>query len=146
VDGNGLAVNKGSLTYSAVTIGSLASGQAANFAGVGSIAQADIPNLKIGAGGGQITLVAKVTGTIALAAVGTATTGVATMTGVGSAGVAVGDIIRIMPKAAQAGGVAISGPYIPTTNVINVYVTNPQPNTAGSLVAVGVDALILRVS
>ncbi len=126
-----------------LNVPTLATLRAINVAGVGSIASADIPTLKVGAGGGALTLRMKVTGTISLAAVGTCGVGVATMTGIGSSGIAVGDLVTVTPKAAIS-GVGFVGAYIPTTNVVNVYVVNPDILSAGSLPAVGIDAHISR--
>lgn len=181
IDGNGLAVNKGSLTYTSVTIGTLATAeaftavtgsienlnvptlatlQALNTAGQGSIANlntttgtittlnavniAKVARAQIG-GGGTISYMAKFTGTIALAAVGTMTVGVATVSNLGSSGIAVGDQVVITPKAAIS-GVLLGLGWIPTTNVVIVPVSNAAIDSAGSLPAVGVDILVTRTT
>ena len=143
IDGNGLTVNKGSLSYSSLTVGTLTTTRTLNVTTVGSIAQVRATNLILG--GGTISLITKVTGTIVLAAVGTNAVAVATVTGLGSAAIAVGDMVTVTPRAAIT-GVLLGLGWIPTTNVVIVPVCNPSGVGGGSLPAVGVDVLITRHS
>ena len=141
IDGNGLSVARGSLSYNQLTVGSLLSGNTLNIGGIGSIADARVQRLILG--GGTISLLKKFTGTIALTAVGTGSVAVATISGQGSAGIAVGDLVFGNPKAALS-GVGIAGFYVPTTNVVNVYISNPNSQGGGSLPATGIDIYVQR--
>ena len=94
-------------------------------------------------GGTAFTKEAKLTGTIgAMTSVGTAATAVGTVTGM--TGLAIGDVVTIMPKAAIGGLLGIGGAYVPTTNTLNVWITNPSPDSAGSLIATGFDVIYKR--
>ncbi len=85
----------------------------------------------------------KHTGTIALSAIVTNTVGVATVTGL--SGIAVGDLVFVVPKSAIAGK-TLGQAVVATTNTVNVYVNNPNISSAGSLAAVGVDVFQVRLS
>lgn len=183
IDGNGLTVNKGSLSYNALTVGSLIAGdtlnigaqgsiqdvnvgtlatlQAINTGGQGSIANlntttgtittlnavnvAKLTRVQVG-GGGTISYMAKFTGTIPLTNVPTAGAAVATMTGVGSSGIAVGDLLSYNLKAASIAGIGIVSCIVPTTNVVVFKVLNPAIDTAGSQPPVGVDVMVTRTT
>jgi len=117
-------------------------------------ATATLPNVNVGtlltAAGIKVanetfTFMRKITGTMpAITAVGTATVAVATITGVASGAIAVGDIVTGVPKVAMAGKLGLAGFHIPTTNVVNAYVINPAVDSAGSLTARGIDLFITR--
>jgi hypothetical protein len=116
----------------------------------GTIANVNVGTLatlnttKIG-GGTTITKVAKHTGTIALAAIGTSAIAVATVSGLGSANIAVGDLIFYTLKgAATAASVFAGKAYIPTTNVVCIDVGNTLDTGGGSLPAVGVDIVQIK--
>ena len=95
--------------------------------------------------GGTIGAFTKLTGTLTgIAPIGTGAVAVGTVTGV--TGIAVGDLIHVMPKAALAGNIGFVGAYIPTTNTVNIYVANTKSDSAGSLVDVGVDLLHMRLA
>ena len=102
-------------------------------------------NNLVAGGGGAVSFMDKIVGSIALAAIGTAGVAVATVAGLGSASIAVGDIVSVNPKAAIS-GIGLAGVHVPTTNVVNVYVVNPSDTGGGSLPAVGVDVLVARVA
>jgi len=102
-------------------------------------------SVTVGADGGAVTKIDKIVGTIALAAIGTGSVAVATITGLGSAGIAVADCVWVNPKAALS-GVGLTGVHVPTTNVVNVYVSNPSDQGGGSLPVVGCDVLVIRAA
>jgi len=109
-----------------------------------SLAAIDSPSVVVG-DGGALTLINKLTGTLgAIAAVGSGATAVGTITGM--TGVAIGDVIFGTPKAALAGNIGLGGFYVPTTNVVNAYVQNTKPDSAGSLISVGIDILQIRTA
>ena len=127
-----------------IQVGTLATLQATVIVGIGSIADSRIQRTLIG-GGATLSLVTKLTGTLALAAIGTGAMAVATVTGMGSAGVAVGDLIFGNPKAALS-RIGLVGWFVPTTNVVNAYIMNPSDQGGGSLPAVGVDLTQIRLA
>lgn len=144
VDENGWNGWISTVTQDDTTVGSTALIQAAAIAGVASLADAEITSLVV-AGGGAITKIMKVSGTLPLiTAVGTCAVAVSTMSAVASAGVAVGDLVFVRAKSAIGGHIFMGGAYVPTTNVINFLVANVKPESAGSFVAVGADALVIR--
>lgn len=104
----------------------------------GTLAIANIANLKV-AGGGTISLIQKFTGTLPTVTVGTGQTGIATMTGVGSAGIAVGDMVFGNAKAALSDS-GIAGFIVPTTNVVTARLTS------GVFPNVGVDIVVVRTT
>lgn len=138
VGDDGLTINAPyTITSANITTGSIASA---------TIAQGNIAQFQVG-GGGTLSYIKKFVGTLTgIAAVGTAAVAVGTMTGIGSAGIAVGDLVLVVPKVALAGHIGFVGAYVPSINTINVLVANTKPDSAGSFVAVGVDALIIRSS
>lgn len=94
-------------------------------------------SLKAGSGT-AITKMGVLTGTLLpLAAVGTGLAALSTISNM--TGLAIGDKVSLTFKAAVGGNLLIGNPHIPTTNTLCVYVLNPVQNSAGSLVAVGVD-------
>lgn len=131
-------------TLTNINVGTLLAVQNENVGGIGSHASARIAQMKVG-GGGTLTYFDCFTGTIALSAVGTNTVTVATISGLGSAGIAVGDLILVNAKAAIA-GVMMGQGWIPTTNVVVVPVVNPSDIGGGSLPAVGVDVFVTRIT
>ena len=126
-DGGAVKV-KGALTgVTDITVGTLAT----------------LRQMQVG-GGATVSFITKVTGTLlGLASVGTNTCAVSTLTGMT---VAIGDTIFVTPKVAISGGIGIAGAYMPTTNTVNVIVTNPNIASAGSLPHTGVDVTILRLA
>ena len=113
--------------------------------GVASLASARITSAAVGAGK-AISFITKLSGTLPAIAVGTGLGKIGTVTNMGSGAIAVGDIIHVVQKGALAGQVMIGGAYVPTTNVVNVYVTNPHPGDIGSMPHVGIDVLQMRVA
>lgn len=134
----------GTGTITNLNVGTLATLRTANIAGQASLGLANLAVLQV-AGGATISYMKKATGTIALAAVGTMTTAVATVTGMGSVGIAVGDIVTFNPKAAVT-GVLLGNAICPSINNVNITVLNPAIDSAGSLPAVGVDVFWTRSS
>lgn len=97
--------------------------------------------------GGTISLIKKFTGTLpAITGIGSGATAVNTLSNVASAGIAVGDLVFGNVKAALGGHTGLGGFFVPTTNVVNAYIQNTKPDSAGSFVAVGADILVLRSS
>ena len=85
----------------------------------------------------------KWTGTTPLTNVGTNSLAIATLTGV-PAGLAPGDIMAAVPKAALAAAINVSHFRIPTNGVVNVTLVSPQITSAGSQAAVGWDCVAWR--
>ena len=142
-DGGAIKV-KGALTgVTDITVATLSSMQAANVAGVASLADTRIERVKVG-GGATLSFLTKLTGTLGgLAAVGTNTVAVATITGMT---VTPGDMVFGTPKVALAGGIGIVGYFVAATNTVNAYVVNPSIASAGSLPHTGIDVTILRLA
>jgi len=109
--------------------------------GVGTLAT--LQSLKLG-GGSTLGAAYKLTGTCAgIAAIGSGAIAVGTITGM--TGVAVGDAVMGAPKAdVSAGHVGIGGFFVPTTNVVNVWLQNSKPDSAGSFPATGFDIFAVR--
>ena len=108
---------------------------------LGAIDVLNVANLgqaRVG-GGGNISLIKKFTGTLPATTVGTGQTGVATMTGVASAGIAVGDIVFGNAKGALSDG-GIAGWIVPTTNVVTARLSS------GAFPNIGVDIVVLRTT
>ena len=102
--------------------------------------------LKVGDDGTDIAKILLLIGTLpAIAAVGSGATAVATITGVASAGIAVGDRVTGQPLAAFAGHLGLGGFFVPTTNVVNAYIQNTKPDSAGSLIPKGIALTVIRV-
>jgi hypothetical protein len=143
---------RGTLAYDALSVGTQATIRDVVIANTGSIANLTttnglLNNTKLGATGGTISVLLGLTGTLpGITGIGSGGVAVATMTGVASAGVAAGDIIFGVPKAALGGHTGIVGWHVPTTNVINAYIANTKPDSEGSFVPVGVDVAALRIS
>jgi len=138
---NGLTVNKGSLSYASLAVGSLTESDTLNVGGVGSLANVQAASLTV-AGGGAVTYLKKMGGTLPLTNVPTAGAAVATITGMT---VAVGDTLYATVKATGLiAGIGIAGVHIPTTNVVVAKLVNPAIDTAGSQPAVGIDIVAIR--
>ena len=117
----------------------------ANVGTLATIQKASVAQLVVG--GQTVTSILEASGTFpGLTAVGTEGVGVATMTGVASLGVLAGDVVFGVPKGALAANIGFSHFYVPTTNVINIYVVNNSQASAGSQPAVGVDVVAMRAS
>ena len=100
--------------------------------------------LRVG-GGGTLGLITRLSGTIpGISAIGSGAVAVATITGQASAGIAVGDLIFGMPRAAIGGNTGIVAYIVPTTNLVNAHIANTKPDSAGSFVSVGVNLLQIR--
>ena len=115
-------------------------------AGVATLQTGQVGTLRIAAGDNVSRLFSAIGTSPAVAAIGSASTVVATLTGMGSIGAAVGDKVFGNPKQALAGHIAFGGLHIPTTNVLNVYLANTKPDSAGSAPAIGWDVVIYRGS
>lgn len=99
--------------------------------------------IETGDGGTGIKKIGKLSGTLLpLAAVGTALSAISTVSNM--TGLAIGDVVIFNVKQAIGGNLNIGAAFIPTTNTLNVYITNTQTTTAGSLVAKGVDVIYYR--
>jgi len=138
----------GAAVLTNVTIGTLASVRGLNVNTQGSVQNLNVGTLatlqaaNIGAGD-TLSKIGFLSGTLGgIAAVGTSAIAVGTVTGM--TGLAVGDKVFGLPKSALAGNIGIAGFHVPTTNVLNAYVINPDPVTAGSLPSVGLDVLYIR--
>lgn len=108
-------------------------------------ANAFVNTARVIVGGGTISLIKKLLGTIPLINVGTNSVAVATITGMGSAGIAVGDTIYPTVRAAGLVAAVIMGQaWVPTTNVVNIALSSPAINTAGSQSPVGIDIVVVR--
>jgi len=92
----------------------------------------DEGGMEVGNTGAKIAKIyAFVGSSAAIAAIGTCKT--ATGTIIGATGLAVGDKIFGNRREAMAAGVAVAGFLVATTNCLNFFVVNTEPNTAGSL-------------
>ena len=120
--------------------------------GTGTLSNANIGTLatleKARIGGlHYLTGVLKATGTTpGVSSIGSAAVTTVTLTNVASLGLAVGDLILANPKQALAGHIAYGGAHVPTTNVVNIYLANTKPDSAGSAPAIGWDIMMLRGS
>ena len=103
-----------------------------------------IQQIRVGVGA-TLAWIEKVIGTTpAVSAIGSGAVTTVTLTNFASLGIAVGDKVFCNPKQALAGHIAFGGAHIPTTNVINIYLGNTKPDSAGSAPAIGWDALLIR--
>ena len=112
--------------------------------------QARLPSLVI-SDTGEVTrlrgFVATLAAAISIASgnpIGVGTLQSATGSGVGCAGLNVGDMIFGSPKTVLSTAV-IAGFHVPTTNTLNVYTSSRDPN-GGSLAVIGFDIGQLRAS
>ncbi len=111
--------------------------------GIGTLADARIARAMIG-GGATLSMLTKNSGTLASVAVGTGLSILGTLTGMGSAAIAVGDLIFLNAKTPSMGNILVYGGFVPTTNVINVFLSNPVLSDVGSIPHTGVDVFRLR--
>lgn len=111
--------------------------------GIGTITDARIVRAMIG-GGATLSMLTKNSGTLASVAVGTGLNVLGTLTGMGSAAIAVGDLIFLNAKIPSLGNVLFGGGYIPTTNVVNVFLNNLVLTDVGSIPHTGVDVYRVR--
>lgn len=95
-------------------------------------------------GGTSLTKLFRTIGTLPLTNVGTLLSAIATIGGVASAGIDVGDSIIVNPKAALVAGVIIADNYIPTTNVVLVKLANIINTQVGSQPLQSCDILVVR--
>ena len=100
--------------------------------------------LKVGDSGSQVSQVLGFTGTnAAITAVGSGAIAVGTITN--AMGIAAGDkIFGAMKADRSAGHVGVAGFYVPINNVLNVFLQNSKPDSAGSFPATGWDTVALR--
>ena len=96
--------------------------------------------------GTQLDFILGFTGSSALlTAIGTGAIAVGTITN--ATGLAVGDKVFGTPKTNFAGGhVGPAGFFVPTANVLNVFLQNSKPDSAGSFPAVGWDIVAVRTA
>lgn len=112
-----------------------------NVTSTGSISAAQVQTIKIKAGN-TVSKGIAVAGTLPLTNIGSGAVTTVTLTGVASAGIAVGDLIFGRADGALIANVGIAGLLIPTTNVVTVMLANTNPASVGSFSPIGFKAWI----
>ena len=107
-----------------------------------------LPAINVGStltlgGGTGLNKIGVVTGTILpLTSIGSGATAISTISGM--SGITTGDKVFISPIAAIGGHTNLGVAFVPSTNTVNVWISNTKPDSAGSFVAVGADVLYVN--
>ena len=112
-----------------------------NVTSTGTLSAAQVQTIKIKAGN-TVSKGIAVAGTLPLTNIGSGSVTTVTLTGVASAGIAVGDLIFGRADGALIANVGVAGLLIPTTNVVTVMLANTNPASVGSFPPIGFKAWV----